>query len=153
MPKSVGGLVLSDNSYKVLSLPFLRKGSDGKPIKTLEEMLWRVPTHVARQEGQWGHDPDQVAAAFRDLMASRCFLPSSPTFTGAGTPLAQLVACFVLPISDDMGRKRSGIFHALRDPALIQQTGGGNGLSLSRLRPKARSSSRPRTTRPARSAS
>jgi hypothetical protein len=47
-----------------------------------------------------------------------------------------LAACFVLPISDDMGRKSSGIFQTLRDAALIQQTGGGNGFSFSHLRPK-----------------
>ncbi|MBN2678097.1 MAG: adenosylcobalamin-dependent ribonucleoside-diphosphate reductase, partial [Anaerolineaceae bacterium] len=47
----------------------------------------------------------------------------------------QLAACFVLQISDDMGRAPTGIFATLRDAALIQQTGGGNGFSFSRLRP------------------
>ena len=136
MPTSVGGIVLSENSYKVLALRFLRKGSDGKPVETPDEMLWRVARHVAHEEATWGNDPEQMAASFCGLMASRRFLPNSPTFTGAGTPLAQLAACFVLPISDDMGRQRSGIFQTLRDAALIQQTGGGNGFSFSRLRPK-----------------
>jgi ribonucleoside-diphosphate reductase alpha chain len=70
------------------------------------------------------------------LLTSKRFFPNSPTFTGAGTPLGQLAACFVLPISDDMGRHPAGIFQTLRDAALIQQTGGGNGFSFSRLRPK-----------------
>ena len=136
MPRSMGGIVLSENSHKVLSLRFLRKGSDGKPVETPEEMLWRVAYHVAREETRWGQVPEQVAASFYSLLASKRFLPNSPTFTGAGTPLGQLAACFVLPVSDDMGRKRSGIFQTLRDAALIQQTGGGNGFSFSRLRPK-----------------
>ncbi|MCB0119507.1 MAG: adenosylcobalamin-dependent ribonucleoside-diphosphate reductase, partial [Anaerolineales bacterium] len=69
------------------------------------------------------------------LLSSKKFFPNSPTFTGAGTPLGQLAACFVLPITDDMGRDGAGIFQTLRDAALIQQTGGGNGFSFSRLRP------------------
>ena len=80
-------------------------------------------------------DVDATADAFYNLLAEFRFMPNSPTFTGAGTPLGQLAACFVLPIADDMGRDPSGIFQTLRDAALIQQTGGGNGFSFSRLRP------------------
>ena len=40
VPISVGGIVLSDNSYKVLFLRFLRKGSHGKTVEIPDEMLW-----------------------------------------------------------------------------------------------------------------
>jgi ribonucleotide reductase alpha subunit len=73
---------------------------------------------------------------FYDLLTERRFFPNSPTFTGAGTPLGQLAACFVLPIADDMGKESDGIFSTLRVAALIQQTGGGNGFSFSAAAPQ-----------------
>ena len=114
----------------------MRRDKDGKPAETVEEMFWRVAYHVAASEAVWGGDPLPRARQFYQLLTSKKFFPNSPTFTGAGTPLGQLAACFVLPISDDMGRHQAGIFQTLRDAALIQQTGGGNGFAFSQLRPK-----------------
>jgi len=127
---------LSPNGLEVLKRRYLRKGPDGEPVETVEEMFHRVAGHVAASEATWGGDVAGVERLFFDLIASLRFLPNSPTFTGAGTPLGQLAACFVLPISDDMGREPDGIFQTLRNMALIQQTGGGTGFSFSRLRPK-----------------
>jgi ribonucleoside-diphosphate reductase alpha chain len=73
---------------------------------------------------------------FYGLIGRGEFMPNSPTWTGAGTPLGQLAACFVLPITDDLGEGRSSIFETLKVAALIQQTGGGNGFAFSNLRPK-----------------
>ena len=106
------------------------------PPKAVEEMFWRVAYHIAVVEEMWDGDVIERARKFYDLLTSKRFFPNSPTFTGAGTPLGQLAACFVLPITDDMGRDPAGIFQTLRNAALIQQTGGGNGFSFSRLRPK-----------------
>jgi len=141
IPVSIGQLPyqpvpLSNNARTVLAKRYLRKGPDGKPIETPEEMFRRVARAIAQPESDCGGDPAAAEEAFYRLLSSLRFFPNSPTFTGAGTPLGQLAACFVLPVSDDMGRRSDGIFQTLRDAALIQQTGGGNGFSFSRLRPR-----------------
>lgn len=136
MPEDLPGVELTENARQVLQRRYVRRGDDGKPAETVEEMFWRVAYHVARVEETWGGDVMERSRHFYKLLTSKKFFPNSPTFTGAGTPLGQLAACFVLPISDDMGRDEAGIFQSLRNAALIQQTGGGNGFSFSRLRPK-----------------
>ena len=134
--KDLPKAALTDNARQVLMKRYVRRGDDGKPAENVEEMFWRVAYHVAKVEEQWGADVQKRAVEYYHLLSSKKFFPNSPTFTGAGTPLGQLAACFVLPITDDMGRHSAGIFQTLRDAALIQQTGGGNGFSFSRLRPK-----------------
>jgi ribonucleoside-diphosphate reductase alpha chain len=135
MPKDLPKAQLTDNARQVLMKRYVRRGDDGKPAETVEEMFWRVAYHVAKVEEEWGADVHARTVEYYHLLSSKKFFPNSPTFTGAGTPLGQLAACFVLPITDDMGRDSAGIFQTLRDAALIQQTGGGNGFSFSRLRP------------------
>jgi ribonucleoside-diphosphate reductase alpha chain len=136
IPSDVQNVDLTDNARQVFIRRYIRRGRDGKPSETVEKTFWRVGYHVAKAEQAWSQEVEPVALKFYDLLAERRFFPNSPTFTGAGTPLGQLAACFVLPISDDMGRDSAGIFQTLRDAALIQQTGGGNGFAFSRLRPK-----------------
>ena len=136
IPDDLPGVNLTENARQVLIRRYVRRGDDGSPAESVEEMFWRVAYHVAKVEQAWEGDPIKRAREFYVLLTSKKFFPNSPTFTGAGTPLGQLAACFVLPISDDMGRDAAGIFQSLRDAALIQQTGGGNGFSFSRLRPK-----------------
>jgi ribonucleoside-diphosphate reductase alpha chain len=135
LPKDLPRAQLTDNARQVLIKRYVRRGDDGKPAETVEEMFWRVAWHIAKVEEAWNGDVQAQAVMFYHLLSSKKFFPNSPTFTGAGTPLGQLAACFVLPITDDMGRDGAGIFQTLRDAALIQQTGGGNGFSFSRLRP------------------
>ena len=127
---------LTDNARQVLLKRYVRHGADGEPVETVEEMFWRVACNIAKVEESRGTDVDELSHRYYRLLTSKRFFPNSPTFTGAGTPLGQLAACFVLPIVDDMGRDPAGIFQTLRNAALIQQTGGGNGFSFSRLRPK-----------------
>lgn len=125
----------SANALAVLRRRYLRRNERGEPAETVAGMFRRVAHHIALAESEVG-TAAEAEARFFELLARLRFVPNSPTFTGAGTPLGQLAACFVLPIDDDMGRHPGGIFQSLRDAALIQQTGGGNGFAFSRLRPK-----------------
>lgn len=126
---------LPPNAIKVLEKRYLRKDMDGSFLETPAGMFYRVARSVAKAEKD-AESVDRFTKVFYDLMTERRFYPNSPTFTGAGTPLGQLAACFVLGIEDDMGKDEQGIFSTLRTAALIQQTGGGNGFSFSKLRPK-----------------
>ena len=127
---------LSENSLKVLERRYLRRDINGELLETAAGMFYRIASHIAAVEKEHGGDVEGTTKVFYDLLTELRFFPNSPTFTGAGTPLGQLAACFVLPIEDDMGRADDGIFSTLRVAALIQQTGGGNGFSFSRLRPQ-----------------
>ncbi len=130
---------LSANSLRVLARRYLRKDMEGRIIESPAQMFRRVAYHVAKADLELGGDEEDVKRTtekFYEFLTAFRFMPNSPTFTGAGTPLGQLAACFVLPISDDMGKEPDGIFMTLRNAALIQQTGGGNGFSFSRLRPR-----------------
>lgn len=124
---------LSPNSKAILENRYLRKNADGTFAETIEEMFERVAKVVAAPDEPYC-DVKQTEIEFYNLLTTKKFFPNSPTFTGAGTPLGQLAACFVLPIDDDLGRVRSSIFESLRIASLIQQTGGGIGFSFSRLR-------------------
>lgn len=136
LPDDLAAVELDENARTVLVKRYIRRGAASQPLETIEEMFWRVASSVAEGEQAWGRDALSTARDYYALLTSKRFLPNSPTFTGAGTPLGQLAACFVVPIADDMGRESSGIFQTLRDSALIQQTGGGNGFSFSQLRHK-----------------
>ncbi len=69
---------------------------------------------------------------YYELMINKKFLPNSPTLFNAGARLGQLSACFVLNIEDDM----RSIMEAVKDAALIFQSGGGIGINYSKLRPE-----------------
>ncbi len=87
---------LTDNARTVLQKRYVRRGADGKPAETEHEMFWRVAYHVALAEAEFADDETIMAQAraYFDLLTNLRFFPNSPTFTGAGTPLGQLAACF-----------------------------------------------------------
>jgi ribonucleoside-diphosphate reductase alpha chain len=132
-------LDLSENARTVLQRRYLVKDDEGRPAESPEDLFWRVARTVAEPDGQYGASPkavEAVAEAFYEIMASRVWMPNSPTLMNAGRPLGQLSACFVLPVDDALSNQKSGIYDTLRNMALVHQSGGGTGFSFSRLRPQ-----------------
>jgi len=132
-------LDLNANALTVLERRYLVKDDHGKPAESPEDLFWRVARNVAAPDRAYGASDRAVeglAEAFFELMATRVWMPNSPTLMNAGRPLGQLSACFVLPVDDALSNGRSGIYDTLRAMALVHQSGGGTGFSFSRLRPK-----------------
>jgi len=132
-------LALSDNAITVLKRRYLVKDDQGMPVESPEDLFWRVARTIAEPDGRYGASAKAVEAlaeTFYELMATRVWMPNSPTLMNAGRPLGQLSACFVLPVEDALSNGRSGIYDTLRNMALVHQSGGGTGFSFSRLRPK-----------------
>lgn len=101
-------ITLTDNARVVLQKRYLRRGSDGKPAENEQEMFWRVAYNVALAEDKHNGDVIKNARRFYDLLTNLQFFPNSPTFTGAGTPLGQLAACFTedMRVTTSVGLKR-----------------------------------------------
>ncbi len=130
---------LSENAITVLRRRYLVKDDQGEPVEEAEDLFWRVARTIAAADAKYGASPgavDAVAETFYELMATRVWMPNSPTLMNAGRPLGQLSACFVLPVDDALSSGKSGIYDTLRNMALVHQSGGGTGFSFSRLRPK-----------------
>src|SRR2546426_2315212 len=134
-----GTLDLSPNAITVLERRYLVKDDQGAPVEQPEDLFWRVARTIAEPDGRYGASAKAVeglAETFFELMATRIWMPNSPTLMNAGRPLGQLSACFVLPVEDALSNGQSGIYDTLRAMALVHQSGGGTGFSFSRLRPK-----------------
>ena len=110
----------------VLERRYLLKDSNGTVIETEDGMYRRVATAVAAAET----DTEKWEEMFFQLMASKKFLPNSPTLFNAGKDTQMCAACFVLPIADTM----ESILKANSDAVRIQKLGGGVGFSFSNIR-------------------
>jgi len=122
---------LSENARRVLEARYLARDDQGRVVETWDGLCRRVARAVAAAEKEWGGDADRFEEAFYGAIERREFLPNSPTLMNAGTEIGQLAACFVLPVEDTL----ESVFDALREMAVIHQSGGGTGFSFSRLRP------------------
>ncbi|MDZ4676158.1 MAG: adenosylcobalamin-dependent ribonucleoside-diphosphate reductase [Oligoflexia bacterium] len=116
--------LFTENALTVLHDRYLWRKSK-RNVETPEEMLKRVAKHVAGPS-------KQLEKRFLLALSELAFLPNSPTLMNAGKKQAQLAACFVLPLADDL----TEIMNTLKSTALIHQSGGGTGFSFSSLRPE-----------------
>src|SRR3990167_5646903 len=121
----VGRYILETRHY------LLRK--DGV-LETQELMMRRVAHAIAAPAAPFRSPTElkELEDSFFQMLCSLDFLPNTPTLANAGKPRGQLAACFVLPIEDSL----DSIFQTMKNMAIIQQSGGGTGFSLSRLRPR-----------------
>ncbi|WKZ32327.1 MAG: adenosylcobalamin-dependent ribonucleoside-diphosphate reductase [Thermodesulfobacteriota bacterium] len=126
-------LRLSPGAMTVLEKRYLKKDESGRVVESPEGMFRRVAENIAQAEALFGRpgDASSYGEAFYGLMSRLEFLPNSPTLMNAGRRLQQLAACFVIPVDDSL----ESIFKAVKNTALIHQSGGGTGFSFSRLRP------------------
>ncbi|MEW5955187.1 MAG: adenosylcobalamin-dependent ribonucleoside-diphosphate reductase [Candidatus Micrarchaeota archaeon] len=123
------------NATAVMKRRYLQRDEEGNVLETPAQMFRRVARAVAAADAKYGASKKQVvesAHEFYNAMASREFLPNTPCLANAGTDIAQLSACFTLPVEDSL----DGIFDAVKWSAKIEQSGGGVGYSFSKLRPK-----------------
>ena len=126
---------LSSNAITVLEDRYLVRDDGGQVVETPTELFGRVAQTVAAPEEGWGTSPEErehLEREFYQLMATKAFLPNSPTLMNAGRRLGMLSACFVLPLGDSIPE----IMDTARQIALVQRAGGGTGIDLSELRPK-----------------
>ncbi len=90
---------------------------------------WRVAEHVAQAESS---DKNSYwRERFYSEIVSNRFMPGGRIWYGSGRPKAQLLNCFVVPISDS----REGWGDYLRESLIISGTGGGLGCNFSPVRP------------------
>lgn len=96
-------------------------------------MFRRVARTIAEVDKKYGDNYKKSEEEFFSMMSKLEFLPNSPTLFNAGTGTNfGLSACYILPVKDSL----ESIFNAVKEMAMIEQSGGGVGFDFSKLRPK-----------------
>lgn len=121
----------SADAVKLLESRYLRKDENLRCIESCDDMLFRVSAAVAESEktdkrSEWEYK-------FHSVLDKLDFLPNSPALFNSGSNRQQLAACFCIVPEDSI----ESIFDSVRLTALIHRSGGGTGITLSKLRGKS----------------
>lgn len=108
--------MLTENAKKLLEKRYFL------PDENWESLIKRVVTTLNKDKS--------VQKTYALMMHNLDFLPNTPTLINAGARTGQLMACFVLPIEDNI----ESIFNGVKNAAIIHKSGGGTGFSFSNLR-------------------
>lgn len=126
-------LKLTPNAIKVLASRYLLRDEKGNITETPARLFRRVAKAIAQADSNYKKGAlKKTEDEFYEILSTLDFLPNTPTLMNAGTQLGQLSACFVLPVGDAL----TDIFDAVKNTALIHQSGGGTGFNFSNIRPK-----------------
>ncbi|AMJ67865.1 ribonucleoside-diphosphate reductase subunit alpha [Hymenobacter sp. PAMC 26628] len=109
--------------FKTLERSYLLR-LDGKVVERPQHMLMRVSVGIHKE------DIDSAIKTY-NMLSERWFTHATPTLFNAGTPKPQMSSCFLLTMKDD---SIDGIYDTLKNCALISQSAGGIGLSISNVR-------------------
>src|SRR3989442_14596314 len=91
-------LDLNANALTVLERRYLVKDDQGKPVEHPRDLFWRVARTIGAPDRTYGaseRSVESLAETFFELMASRVWMPNSPTLINARPPLGPLSASVV----------------------------------------------------------
>lgn len=94
------------------------------------DMAERVARFVSN--GEVIEKQEECYKKFFEIINSQDFIPGGRILTNSGRPRGQLLNCFVIPLEDS----RESIGQMLKEYLTISGTGGGVGISFSKLRPR-----------------
>eukprot|EP00919_Chromeraceae_sp_WS-2016_P066402 GHVR01157072.1.p1 GENE.GHVR01157072.1~~GHVR01157072.1.p1 ORF type:complete len:651 (-),score=113.23 GHVR01157072.1:149-2101(-) len=109
--------------FKTLERSYLLK-VHGKITERPQHMLMRVACGI-----HIGCIADAVKTY--NLLSQKYFTHATPTLFNAGTAKPQMSSCFLITMKDD---SIDGIFHTLRQCALISKYAGGIGVAIHKIR-------------------
>ncbi|ASO19763.1 ribonucleoside-diphosphate reductase alpha chain [Actinoalloteichus hoggarensis] len=112
-----------DRDFQFLGLQTLYdrylQHSDGVRFELPQMFFMRVAMGLALRE----EEREARAIEFYELLSTFAFMCSTPTLFNSGTTRPQLSSCFLTTVEDDL----SGIFHGIRNNAMLSKYAGGLG--------------------------